>query len=77
LVLGAIAGAGSHLSPNLSLLIGTGFCATLSTYSTFSHETMRLAQTGARIYAFANVAISVVAGLGAAALGWSLGAVLH
>jgi fluoride exporter len=73
LVLGLIAGAGSHISPNLDLLIGTGFCASLSTYSTFSYETMRLTQNGARFYAFANVAISLVAGLGAAAFGWSLG----
>jgi CrcB protein len=53
--------------------VGTGFCGALSTYSTFSYETMRLAQDGARVYAAANVAVSLVAGIGAAALGWWLG----
>jgi CrcB protein len=73
LILGVLAGAGSRLDPDLGLLIGTGFCGTLSTYSTFSYETLRLAQDGARFYAAANVALSLVAGIGAAALGWLLG----
>jgi CrcB protein len=75
-VLGTISAAGAHLSPDTAALIGTGFCATLSTYSTFSYETMRLAQDGARFYAAMNVAISLLAGIGAAALGWSLGLAL-
>lgn len=73
LVLGIITGLGTHLSPELAALIGTGFCGALSTYSAFGYETMRLAQDGARFYAAANVAVSLVAGLGAAAFGWSLG----
>ncbi|MGV9275547.1 fluoride efflux transporter CrcB [Streptomyces griseosporeus] len=74
LILGALAGAalagatGSHLQ----LLLGTGLCGALTTYSTFSYETLRLAETGARFYALANVAASVVAGLGAAFLGVTL-----
>jgi CrcB protein len=74
LILGVLAGAGSSLDPNLGLLIGTGFCGGLSTYSTFSYETLRLAQDGARFFAAANVALSLVAGIGAAALGWAVGA---
>jgi CrcB protein len=73
LILGFLTGAGSTVDANLSALAGTGFCAALSTYSTFSYETMRLAQDGARFYAVANIAVSLVAGIGAAALGWSLG----
>lgn len=73
LILGVVTGAGTHLDPQLSVLMGTGFCGALSTYSTFSYETLRLAQDGARFYAAANVAVSLVAGIGAAALGWSLG----
>ncbi len=72
-VLGIVVAAGTHLGPNVSALLGTGFCGALSTYSTFSFETLRLAQDGARFYAFANVAVSLIAGIGAAALGWSLG----
>lgn len=73
LILGIMTGAGTHLDPELSVLIGTGFCGALSTYSTFSYETLRLAQDGPRFYAAANVAVSLVAGIGAAALGWWLG----
>jgi CrcB protein len=73
LVLGVVTGAGTHVSTEVAALLGTGFCGALSTYSTFSYETMRLAQDGARMYAAANVAVSLVAGIGAAALGWWLG----
>jgi CrcB protein len=52
--------------------IGPGLCAALSTYSTFSFETVRLAETGARLLAAANVVVSVVAGLAAAFLGGAL-----
>ncbi|MDH6577074.1 fluoride efflux transporter CrcB [Kitasatospora sp. MAP5-34] len=71
LVLGLLAGAVSAgvAGPDLQLLVGTGFCGALTTYSTFSYETLRLAGTGARFFAVANVAASVVAGLGAAYVG--------
>jgi CrcB protein len=74
LVLGLLTGAvaagaaGSHLQ----LLLGTGLCGALTTYSTFSYETLRLTETGARFYAVANVVASVVAGLGAAFAGVAL-----
>lgn len=77
LVLGVLAGAGSHLDPQVLALAGTGFCGALSTYSTFSYETMRLTAEGARFYAVANIALSLVAGIGAAALGLSIGLTLH
>lgn len=51
------------------MLLGTGLCGALTTYSTFSHETLRLAETGARFFAAANVVASVVAGLGAVFVG--------
>ncbi|GIF21653.1 CrcB protein [Actinoplanes tereljensis] len=54
-------------------LVGTGFCGALTTYSTFSYETLRLVQDGKRFYAAANIVVSIVAGLGAAAVGIILG----
>ncbi|WP_329459927.1 fluoride efflux transporter FluC [Streptomyces sp. NBC_01497] len=53
-------------------LIGPGLCATLSTYSTFSFESLRLAETGSRYFAIANAGVSIVAGLGAAYVGAAL-----
>lgn len=73
LILGVVTGVAAHLDPNVLALIGTGFCGALSTYSTFSYETMRLTQEGARFYAVANILLSLAAGLGAASFGWSIG----
>ena len=67
LLLGFIAGLPADAA--VTALAGTGFCGALTTYSTFSFETMRLAQTGNRFYALANALSSVVAGLGAASCG--------
>ena len=72
LVLGLLTGAGKTAGTNLALLAGVGFCGALSTYSAFSYETLRLAGTSARWQAVANVALTLVAGLGAGALGWWL-----
>ncbi|MFF4536186.1 fluoride efflux transporter CrcB [Streptomyces aureus] len=73
LVLGLLTGAASagQVSGHLHLLIGTGLCGALTTYSTFSYETLRLTETGAAFYAAANVIVSVTAGLGAAFAGVS------
>ncbi|CAL9641620.1 fluoride efflux transporter CrcB [Streptomyces sp. Tu 3180] len=74
LVLGLLTGAAAAgaADPRLQSLLGTGLCGALTTYSTFSYETLRLAETGARGYAGANVAASVAAGLGAAFAGVAL-----
>lgn len=74
LVLGVVTGASGHLSASTVAFIGTGLCGALSTFSTFSYETMRLVEERSEFYAVANVLLSVVAGLGAAACGWSIGA---
>ncbi|SEG90181.1 CrcB protein [Actinacidiphila yanglinensis] len=73
-VLGLVAGAAAEgaASAHLQLLLGTGFCGALTTYSTFSYETLRLAENRARFYAAANVVGSITAGLGAASLGFAL-----
>jgi len=71
LVLGIITGAvtAGVASPAIQLALGTGLCGALTTYSTFSYETLRLLEDDARFFAAANVVASIVAGLGAAFLG--------
>ena len=71
LILGLLAGAvtAGAASAQLQLLIGTGLCGALTTYSTFSYETFRLYENGAKGYAALNVTGSLAAGLGAVWLG--------
>lgn len=78
LILGVLTGAVSYgaASHSVQLLVGTGLCGALTTYSTFSYETLRLAESGARFFAAANVVASVVAGLGAVLVGLSVAAAL-
>ena len=72
LVLGVLLGAGTSADPGLVSLVGTGFCGALSTYSTFSFETLRLHQRGAAGSAIGYLALSVAGGLGVAAAGWAM-----
>ena len=71
MILGVLTGAAlaGAAPPNVQLLLGTGLCGALTTYSTFSYETLSLAEAGARFLAAANVIASVVAGLGAVFVG--------
>jgi CrcB protein len=65
----ALSGAAGH---TVQLLLGTGLCGALTTYSTFSYETLRLAESGAKFFAAANIIASLAAGLGAVFLGLTL-----
>ena len=78
LILGVLAGgaAAGAVTGSAIALLGTGLCGALTTYSTFGYETLRLAEDGARRCAALNAVASVLAGLGAAFLGWALAAVV-
>ena len=77
-VLGAVLGAAAAggLSPHVVAAVGTGFCGALTTYSTFSYETIRLVEDGARRYALLNAFGSLAVGLLAAWAGVTLAGVL-
>ncbi|MCX4753807.1 fluoride efflux transporter CrcB [Kitasatospora purpeofusca] len=78
LVLGLVTGAvaAGAASSQVQLLLGTGLCGALTTYSTFSYETLRLVEGGAGRYALANVLGSIVAGLAAVYAGAGLAGAL-
>ena len=76
LVLGVLVGlaTGRDVPDAVMLTLGTGLCGALTTYSTFGYETFRLVEDGARLYAVLNVAVSLVVGVGAAGIGYAVGA---
>ncbi|MFY4722530.1 fluoride efflux transporter CrcB [Streptomyces sp. LaBMicrA B280] len=78
LILGLVTGAVATgtAGPPLQLLLGTGLCGALTTYSTFSYETLRLTEAGSGLYASVNVVVGMATGLAAAFAGyWLAGAV--
>lgn len=73
LLLGLVAGTplGQNLLANAALAIG--FLGALTTFSTFSLETVRLLQAGAAGQALANVAANLALGIAGAYAGVRLG----
>jgi len=71
----ALADAGV-LSADLRLVILTGFCGGLTTFSTFSVETIELVLAGRRRVAALNVLGNVALGIGAAAIAFVLTSIL-
>jgi len=70
-VLGVLLGL-RDVSPAVLALVGTGFCGSLTTFSTFGWDVVRLVEERAVTRAVAYLSGSLVLGLGAAALGWEL-----
>jgi fluoride exporter len=73
-VLGLTTGLATHhgLSNHLAEIVGIGLCGGFTTWSTYCWESVALAETPAIGRSAANVAGSVVLGLGAAAAGLGL-----
>lgn len=70
LVLGAVLGA-RDLSPAVVALVGTGFCGTLTTFSTFGFDVVRLVEERHAVRACAYATGSVLLGVAAAAIGYA------
>ena len=73
LVLGVLLGAQDAPAWAIAL-VGTGFCGTLTTFSTFGVDVVRLVEERAVGRAGAYLTASLVLGLGAAAAGYAVAA---
>lgn len=59
----------SWLTPELRLLLATGFCGGFTTFSTFSYETLTLLRQGYLYLGVSNILLNVVACIAATLLG--------
>ncbi len=77
-ILGLVTGLALHhgLSVHVVSVLGTGICGGYTTFSTFTFETVRLAEGGSLVGAVGNIKASIAAGLLAAAAGLGLALVL-
>jgi CrcB protein len=76
-VLGVLTGFGLYhgLEPTTRTVIGTAGLGAYTTFSTFTFETVRLAEEGAMNDAVRNAVASFVVGLAAASIGLAIAAV--
>jgi CrcB protein len=63
----------NYFTPNARLLVAVGWCASFTTYSTFSWDTFRYIQEGNFRLALANVGFTLLGCLGATWAGAALG----
>lgn len=72
-ILSYLADVRGVLTPEMRALLMIGVLGGFTTFSTFGNETMALVRDGEMGYAFANIALSLVLGLGAVYVGRTLG----
>jgi CrcB protein len=66
--------AGAAVEGDARLLLGAGAIGSYTTFSTWMVETQRIEEAGKRRIAVTNIVLSIVLGVGAAALGHAIGA---
>jgi fluoride exporter len=74
-VLGFVVGAASAPSWVMAL-VGTGFCGSLTTFSTFGYDVVRLVEEKVAGRAMLYLAATLALGVGAAAAGYGLGGLI-
>lgn len=74
-LLGAVVGwaTGKIAGEDVRLLLGVGVCGGLSTFSSFSYDTLALLQNGRPAAALLNIGLNVVLCLGASVIGLIFG----
>lgn len=70
-LLGVVLGVAAT-PPAVVALVGTGFCGTLTTFSTFGADVVRLVEDRRVLRGTAYVALTLLSGLGVAALAYLL-----
>jgi fluoride exporter len=65
--------AGAAVAHGAMFIVGTGFMGGYTTFSTWMVESERLGEDGDVVLLLANLGLSMLLGLAAAALGWSVG----
>ena len=70
-LLGALTGAAGMPAEAL-VLVGTGFCGTFTTFSAFGADVLRLAELRRLLTALVYVTATLVLGIAAAVVAWSL-----
>lgn len=65
----ALSQKGTLISPEMRLLLATGFCGGFTTFSTFAYENITLMRDGEILYTFLYIAASIVIGFLAAYVG--------
>jgi fluoride exporter len=77
-ILGVLVGAGLHhgVSTTVVTVAGTGLIGSYTTFSTFTFDSVRLAEDGYRSMSVLNVTVGIVVGIALAATGLALGSLL-